>query len=645
MIYMVFRQNRDFLLGSNYAGLSYLGGCEGAVNNEYTVYNSGGTQVKIYSSPNTVDTLMLKYGSGVRIFTDSTNLNSRHRFLDIATHEHGHYFFGNGHKNYSKMSYGGGNHSGWEFSLSPWESIKLGYIKQKIVNYSNPVFHLYDISSRGGVGGDSGQVLQVPISSDGNQFFLLANRRKVSDWDRRMGGDTLATKNWEYLKDLNPEYGKGLYIYHIKKNGYAFIEDSESGDADLECADGLWSWEYAGVSRPLAFKPDSTFPVMKKKYPAYSNDVTDQNCADEMSVGFNMLGRFRFNLFSPGSSDNFSSSTRGTASLYTNNNDYWYSFAIMGDRWDAWNTGYNEVFSPWSSPNTKDTNNNQTDIYIWYRHFDNSTKAATIEVYRVGENSETEFTILRKTPPSRPMGVRVLSCDSTPTIGGYPRIKLRWFQNMEPDMESAGNKKYKIYCNTSINLSVVPPDAMQYSQNFYQLIATVTVPSNSIPEYIDSFKISSCWTQAGIADYKYPVRYRIQAIDKYDSGSVLSDFAKTEAWVDAGGEIGPDNIVNNENQNTPKEYKLSQNFPNPFNPVTSIQYDLPVDNFVTIKVYDLLGNEVMILVNEIKAAGSYIVSFNGNNLSSGIYYYKIRASAPSGNAGTFEQVRKMILVK
>jgi len=87
-----------------------------------------------------------------------------------------------------------------------------------------------------------------------------------------------------------------------------------------------------------------------------------------------------------------------------------------------------------------------------------------------------------------------------------------------------------------------------------------------------------------------------------------------------------------------EDYELFQNYPNPFNPNTNIQYDLPRDNFVSIKVYDLLGKEVMTLTNDFKEAGSYVISFNGNNLSSGIYYYKIKA-------GDFEQVRKMILIK
>ncbi|MEO7357599.1 MAG: T9SS type A sorting domain-containing protein [Ignavibacteria bacterium] len=634
MIYMVFRQNRDFLLGNTTAGLNYLGECDGASGNEYTVYSSGSTVVKIHGTSDTFDPLILRHGSGIRVFTDSTSLFSRHRFLDLVTHEHGHHFFGNGHRVYCKMAYGGGRFGGWEFSLSPWELIKLGYVHQEIADFTNTTHYLYDYSSRGQNGLDTNEILQVPISSDGNQFFLISNRRKLSQWDRRMGGDTLASKNWEYLKNINPEYGKGLYIYHILKNGYEYKEDLESVDADLECADGLWSWESSGVSRQLGYAPFNSYLAIRKKYPGYDNDTYTSNSLDEMSV----FSANSLCLFSPGSTDNFSSSIRGTHSLYTNSSDYWYSNAVIGDRWDAWNVGYNEIFSPYSSPNTKNMSNNQTGIFIWYQSLESNTNKATLKIYRtLAGEPLTEDSILHLTPPSRPMGLRVLSCDSTPTINGYQRIRLRWFHNMEPDMINSGNKKYKIYCDTSYSLSIPPSDAMQYSENFYRLIATVNIPTNSIPDYIDSFKISSCYNASIYSNIKYPVRYRVQAVDKFNDVSVLSDFVKTTAWSSLTEEQG-DNIQISENEIIPKEYALRQNYPNPFNPVTNIQYDLPIDIFVTIKVYDLIGREVMSLVNEIKEAGSYVVSLNGSNLSSGIYYYKI-------TAGSYEQVRKMILIK
>ncbi len=85
-------------------------------------------------------------------------------------------------------------------------------------------------------------------------------------------------------------------------------------------------------------------------------------------------------------------------------------------------------------------------------------------------------------------------------------------------------------------------------------------------------------------------------------------------------------------------FQLLQNYPNPFNPVTSIQYSVGSKQFVTLKVYDLLGNEVAVLVNEEKPAGNYMVNFNAAGLASGIYFYRLKA-------GNFTQNHKMILLK
>lgn len=85
-------------------------------------------------------------------------------------------------------------------------------------------------------------------------------------------------------------------------------------------------------------------------------------------------------------------------------------------------------------------------------------------------------------------------------------------------------------------------------------------------------------------------------------------------------------------------YNLLQNYPNPYNPETEIVYSIPTNNRVIIKVFDLLGNEIRILENEDRNAGTYKVKFDGSNLSSGIYLYRI-------SAGSFSQTKKMILLK
>jgi Secretion system C-terminal sorting domain len=88
----------------------------------------------------------------------------------------------------------------------------------------------------------------------------------------------------------------------------------------------------------------------------------------------------------------------------------------------------------------------------------------------------------------------------------------------------------------------------------------------------------------------------------------------------------------------PKEFKLSQNYPNPFNPETKIAYNIPIDGVVALMVYDIMGKEVISLINENKKAGSYEVTFDGSRLASGVYFCKMTAKNFTGSI-------KMILIK
>ncbi len=88
----------------------------------------------------------------------------------------------------------------------------------------------------------------------------------------------------------------------------------------------------------------------------------------------------------------------------------------------------------------------------------------------------------------------------------------------------------------------------------------------------------------------------------------------------------------------PNVFTLSQNYPNPFNPSTNITYSLPKSLHVILKIYDVLGREVTTLVNEVKRSGNYKVVFNGSNLSSGVYFYRIQA-------GGFVSTKKFVLMK
>lgn len=96
--------------------------------------------------------------------------------------------------------------------------------------------------------------------------------------------------------------------------------------------------------------------------------------------------------------------------------------------------------------------------------------------------------------------------------------------------------------------------------------------------------------------------------------------------------------VNLLNSEIPSKYSLSQNYPNPFNPQTVINFSVPQTNFTELKVYDILGNEIAVLLKQELGAGNYSVNYAPENLSAGIYFYSLRS-------GSFSETKKMILAK
>ena len=109
------------------------------------------------------------------------------------------------------------------------------------------------------------------------------------------------------------------------------------------------------------------------------------------------------------------------------------------------------------------------------------------------------------------------------------------------------------------------------------------------------------------------------------------------AKTDSVGNIYPVGITNYSSQ-IPKQFYLNQNYPNPFNPTTNIIFSIPVSGNVVIKIFDITGKEIKTLVNEFRNAGSYVVTFDGSGISSGVYYYKLETNK-------FSEIKKMILIK
>ncbi len=95
----------------------------------------------------------------------------------------------------------------------------------------------------------------------------------------------------------------------------------------------------------------------------------------------------------------------------------------------------------------------------------------------------------------------------------------------------------------------------------------------------------------------------------------------------------------------PEKYNLSQNYPNPFNPSTTINFDLLVAGFITLKVYDVLGREIAVLINSIQQAGKHNVSWDASSFPSGVYFYKLIVRQAGSSTGEYTAAKKMILIK
>ena len=120
--------------------------------------------------------------------------------------------------------------------------------------------------------------------------------------------------------------------------------------------------------------------------------------------------------------------------------------------------------------------------------------------------------------------------------------------------------------------------------------------------------------------------------DYYSSSTNSYDFWLIKIAPDPN-DVGPQDL-----NYIPETFILKQNYPNPFNPKTTIKFQIPELSFVTIEVYDVLGNEIVTIVNEVKQAGYYEVEFDGNGLSSGIYFYQLKT-------GVFFETKKMVLLR
>jgi thermitase len=195
-------------------------------------------------------------------------------------------------------------------------------------------------------------------------------------------------------------------------------------------------------------------------------------------------------------------------------------------------------------------------------------------------------------PPSTPNNI------SGSWYSTHPKIS--WASNIEPDL-----KHYLILKNN---------------------VPHTTTTNNYYIDYSE--------TQYSIGNPKTYVSYKVKAVDITDQSSDASN-SLSFAVNDGIEKIGADEEITSE---TIDSYGLFGNYPNPFNPSTTINYQIPEDGFVNLVVYNSLGQEVVILVNQNQTMGKYSIKFDATSLPSGIYIYRLQA-------GDFSSTRKMLLAK
>jgi hypothetical protein len=210
-------------------------------------------------------------------------------------------------------------------------------------------------------------------------------------------------------------------------------------------------------------------------------------------------------------------------------------------------------------------------------------------------------------------------------------------------LESGAN----VYCGTTLN-------GLMYTTNAGVNWAKISLPMSYINSLIkqDAYLIAGrdlnlgvfissdggvTWLERNQGFSPGGAAYTVMAVT-YNNGYVYAGTFGGSVWRRGYSELLSPNEIHQTSSEIPDKFSLSQNYPNPFNPVTQINYELPVTNYVSLKVYDALGNEVETLVNEKQNTGSYSIDFNASILPSGIYFYKLVSEK-------YSETKKMVLVK
>lgn len=376
--------------------------------------------------------------------------------------------------------------------------------------------------------------------------------------------------------DTTTRLGKGIYVWLIRNGNYF------PPSVDVKTANGNWNWVYDGdfYAGPGWYDGKLWAGYLPKtKRGSVNRDDTGKSDRYPLHIWWNSHWASKWVDINPLTKQ------------------YELTRNVVGLETHPFNYNYTRLFTPWSSPSTYVDGVTNLSMQVFSE--DEYNNIITLKVFNTYNSS-------LNLPPSKPQNLKV-------TANGYNQALLTWSPNIEPDVISGG--KYRIY-RTSTEGG--PPTTFWY-------LTEINAYNGGVA--CTSFVHEDVYVGSG----PHKLYYRITAVDNLGNPSVPSDYDWV-AWDQNMQKQGTnDNVVIT-------EYKLHKNFPNPFNPQTTIQYDIKDRGLVEIKVFDILGKEVANLVNEVKEEGIHKIVFDASNLPSGVYIYSLRVN-------DFVQNQKMTLLK
>lgn len=493
--------------------------------------------------------------------------------------------------------------------------------------------------------GAYGQVTNLQVNNQTTNFTMTSGDTLMWSYDVPTPGDTTLAEVWLDLDDNGTiNTGDVMWIYFIQIDG---DPKGHNGPPDMDgMADG-----HVSFKQPIGFAPEHYIMLFK-----------NNNVAKTISGNVTALASPTFTI--TGSVTNGSSGVpNAVVDLQAKNgNNFWTGITDASGNYTV-NMNADTSGNPWQL-NIGNLATFGSDIISPNRY------TMTLDKSVATSYPNNDFTI---TTASATISGTLFGDNGKPMINSDVHISsMNGSFNRNMVTDTAGVFKIGMLSNelplTDLNLnagdirdtsvvaaqytfgSVKSGDNLTHDLRLYNTNSTIsgriTIGGNAPGFMIDVYaqNADTGFTQTQTDNNGF---YKIYVSDKIHNytialGNSVQGYTFTNPVVQAGATNVDINLVptaiSEDGPGVPASYSLSQNYPNPFNPTTQITYQLKSAQHVRLTVFDITGREVAVVVNQMQSAGKHTVTFHGNNLSTGVYFYRLKA-------GNFSSTRKMILLK